>query len=240
MTTSGTTGFSLSGADLLLEAFERIQIRAAAITPDHILSARRSMNLVQARWANRGTNLWKVDPSATPTAIALTPGTATYALDPAVVMVLDLYVRTIDQNGNPTDRILTPLSRSDYAATPNKAIEAPPTVYLFDRQALQPTITLWPVPDLANTYTLQLYTVRQLQDANALAAQGPDLPYRFLEALAAELAVHLARKYPPAPASGVAIADLKLAAEEAWEEAAQEDRERVPMFVVPNLSGYFE
>lgn len=239
MTTSGTTGFSLSGADLLLEAFERIQIRASAITPDQIVSARRSMNLVQARWANRGTNLWKVDPTAAPTAIALAQGTASYSLDPAVVMVLDTYIRTTDQNGNPTDRILAPLSRSDYAATPNKTIEAPPTVYLFDRQSTAPTITLWPVPDLSNTYALQLYAVRQLEDANALAGQGPDIPYRFLEALAAELALHLARKYPPAPTSGVAIADLKLAAEEAWEEAAQEDRERVSSHFVPDLSGYF-
>ena len=57
MTTSGTTTFAPSGADLVLEAFERLQIRAAEITADHMVSARRSMNLVQVRWANRGTNL---------------------------------------------------------------------------------------------------------------------------------------------------------------------------------------
>lgn len=238
MTTSGTTGFALSGADLLLEAFERLQIRASAITPDHVVSARRSMNLVQARWANRGTNLWKVDPTAAPLSIPLVQGVAGYALDPSVIMVLDGYIRTSD-GGLPKDRILTPLSRSDYAATPNKTVAGPPTVYLFDRQAASPSITLWPVPDLSGLYTLQLYTVRQLQDANALAAQGPDIPYRFLEALCADLAYALARKFPPNPASGVSIADLKLVAAEAWEEAAAEDRERVPSYFVPDMSGYF-
>jgi hypothetical protein len=234
-----TTGFGLSGADLLLEAFERLQIRAAAITPDHVVSARRSMNLVQARWANRGTNLWKVDPTASPTSIALSQGTQTYALGASVIMVLDAYIRTVDQSGTPTDRILTPMSRSDYAATPNKMLEAPPTVYVFDRQAAAPTLTVWPVPDLSNIYTLRLYTVQQLQDANVLLAQSPDIPYRFSEALAADLAYALARKYPPNPASGVSVADLKLAAAEAWEEAAQEDRERVSLFMMPDLSGYF-
>lgn len=239
MTTSGTSNFALTSADLLLEAFERIQIRAAAITPDHVVSARRSMNLVQARWANRGANLWKVDPTASPTAIPLARGIATYALDASVVMMLDTYLHTVDPSGPPTDRILMPLSRSDYAATPDKTSEAPPTVYIFDRQSVQPTVTLWPVPDLDNTYTLRLYALHQMQDANTLASQSPDVPYRFLEALCAELALHLARKYPPDPNSGILLADLKLAAEEAWEEAAQEDRERVPMYVVPDLGSYF-
>jgi hypothetical protein len=81
--------------------------------------------------------------------------------------------------------------------------------------------------------------VRQLRDANALASQTPDVPYRFLEALAADLAAHLARKYPPAPETGVTIAELQLAAREAWEEAAQEDRERVSTYMVPDLSEYF-
>ncbi len=60
-----------------------------------------------------------------------------------------------------------------------------------------------------------------------LAAQSPDVPYRFLEALCGDLALALSRGSPPDPCRGVTIADLKAAALEAWEEAAQEDRERV-------------
>src|SRR5690242_13319321 len=112
MSTSGTTAFGLSGADLVLEAFDRLQIRPSEITADHMVSARRSMNLVQVRWTNRGTNLWKVDPAAAPTPIALVQGTAQYALTADTIMVLDAYIRTTDSQGNPADRIITPLSRT--------------------------------------------------------------------------------------------------------------------------------
>lgn len=239
MITSAATSFALSGADLVLEAFDRLQIRAAEITPDHLMSARRSVNLVQARWANRGTNLWKVDPTQSPTTIALSQGTATYPLAASTIMLLDCYLRIFPTGSNPVDRILTPISRSDYAAIPDKGSQAPPTVYYFDRQSAQPTVTLWQVPDGNGPYEFLAYTVQQLQDANVLAAQSPDVPYRFLEALCADLALALSRKYPPNPSSGVTIADLKAAALEAWEEAAQEDRERVSMYMVPDFSSYF-
>jgi hypothetical protein len=73
-----------------------------------------------------------------------------------------------------------------------------------------------------------------MQDATTLASQGPDVPYRFLEALCADLALHLAKKYPPKPDSGIAMADLRADAAD-----ASEDRERVPLYLVPDLTGYF-
>src|SRR5580658_8726803 len=93
MTTSGTTAFALSGADLVLEAFDRLQIRPSEITADHMVSARRSVNLVQVRWANRGTNLWKVDPAGSPTQLALSEGVATSNLLASTIMLLDCYLR---------------------------------------------------------------------------------------------------------------------------------------------------
>jgi hypothetical protein len=239
MTTSGTTAFGLAGSDLLLEAFERLLIRASEITPDHVVSARRSMNLVQARWANRGTNLWKVSPTQSPLTIPLSQGVATYDLPSSTVMLLDCCRRVTPAGSDPIDTILTPVSRTDYATYPDKGAQGTPTVYLFDRQSTQPTVTLWQVPDNGGPYEFLAYTVSQLQDANPLASQGLDIPYRFSEALCADLALHLARKFPPKPDSGITIADLKLAAQEAWEEAAVEDRERVSMFVVPDFSSYF-
>ena len=239
MSTSGTAAFALSGADLVLEAFERIQVRAAEITADHMVSARRSMNLVQARWANRGTNLWKVSPAGSPLSIALVQGAATYPLPAGTIMLLDCYLRTTPAGADPVDRILTPISRSDYAALGDKSAQGAPTVYWFDRQATAPTVTLWQLPDQNGPYEFVAYTLSQIEDANALASQTPDIPYRFSEALCADLALHLARKFPPTPAGGVTIADLKLAAFEAWEEAAQEDRERVSMYLVPDFSGYY-
>jgi hypothetical protein len=79
------------------------------------------------------------------------------------------------------------------------------------------------------------YRMRRVQDAAAQNGQTPDVPYRFLEALCADVAHRLARKYAPA-----LYDSLKADSVIAWAEAAEEDRERVELFLVPNTSGYFQ
>src|ERR1700744_143551 len=95
MSTSGTYGFSLSNADFALEVLERVDIRGSAITSDHMISMRRSVNLVQSRWANRGVNLWEVDLVSVP----LVQGQTLYNIPANTVMMLDVYLRTFAMNG---------------------------------------------------------------------------------------------------------------------------------------------
>ncbi len=139
-------------------------------------------------------------------------------------------VTTVD----PTDRWLSPISRSDYAAIPDKVQQAPPTSYWFNRQAVTPTITLWPVPDANGPYVLQFYRMRQLQDVALNVQQGIDLPGRFLNAFASELAARLAVKFRPQSAK-----DLFLLSATDWATAAGEDREVVPLRLRPDFSPYF-
>ena len=58
MTTSGTRDFNLDIAEAIEEAYERIgkEVR----TGYDAKTARRSLNLMFAEWANRGLNLWTV------------------------------------------------------------------------------------------------------------------------------------------------------------------------------------
>ena len=58
MATSGSTDFELDVADIIEEAYERcgIEIR----TGYEAKTARRSLNILFAEWANRGLNLWTV------------------------------------------------------------------------------------------------------------------------------------------------------------------------------------
>ena len=72
MATSGSTNFDLNVAEIIEEAYERCGIEAR--TGYDFKSARRSMNLMFAEWANRGINLWTVKQGTQ----ALTSGTATY------------------------------------------------------------------------------------------------------------------------------------------------------------------
>jgi hypothetical protein len=59
MTTSGTTSFNFDLNNLVEEAFERCGSELR--TGYDLRTARRSLNLLTAEWANRGVNLWTIE-----------------------------------------------------------------------------------------------------------------------------------------------------------------------------------
>ena len=72
--TSGTTAFNLQLPELVEEAFERCG--GESRTGYDVRTARRSLNLLFADWANRGINMWTFEQDA----ITLVPGQPTYCL----------------------------------------------------------------------------------------------------------------------------------------------------------------
>lgn len=186
MASSGTYAFSPSVGNLALSAFSRIQIRRPALLAEHMADAYSETNYMLSSWSNMAPNLWTVD-LVTQT---LTASTATYNVDAKTVMILDAYI-TIDSQ----DRLIFPISRTEYASFPDKTAEGVPSVYWFDR-ILAPTITLWLVPD-DSTLTLSYYRCTQNQDANLQSGETPAIPYRFIDAMVAGLAHRLARIYAP-------------------------------------------
>lgn len=136
---------------------------------------------------------------------------------------------------NPVDRIITALSNVDYASISQKATQAPPTSFFYNRQ-INPTITMWPVPDGSGPYELRYWRMRQIQTATPRGTQTADIPYRFIEALISGLAYFLAMEWKPEVAK-----DLMAYADMMFEEAAVQDREQgVIVRVSPNLSGYYQ
>lgn len=392
-TTSGTYAWNPTITDIVLDSYDRIQIRPAALTPDHLFSARRSINQILVRFANRGINLWAVDeqvvtlnagqgeynvPQNTVTmletwirsyqlttpedispACSTTDGSAVVELTlpdnslaaddwvsvpiyvsvggiiiqgfyqvlaitgastftitaddlatatvvgggavPAYATVADSATVTVTlaghglvggdtytvhvsttvggltllgdyivqsvptvntltitaasaagstdtasendgemqiappaENVSPTDRILTPISRTDWAAIANKFQQmAVPTSYWFDRTD-PPTVNIWGVPDSTQPQELHYYRMRQLQDADPTGTQTADVPYRFEEALCAELTYLLAMKWKPEVAK-----DMFEYSKIVWDEAMAEDRERVVLNLAPTVSEYF-
>ncbi len=389
MATSGTYAFDPSLVDIVLDAFDRIQIRPAAITIDHMASARRSLNQIFVRWGNRGINLWLIDEQV----VTLNSGQYNYAVSGSTICMLETWVRqfqmsnvqsaTVDvtttisstsvtfgladnglvaglwvsvpiyisvggiilqgfyqvdscttntftitaadaatssvsnagsvplynvtlgdetvtvtlashgfvpgetytvhdqtivggisllgdytittaptantltfealnpagsttsasensgemqvavQSGTnlPVDTFMTPISRSDWAALAikNQPVSLP-TSYWFDRTD-PPTVNIWGTPQLTAPMELHYFRMRQVQDANPQGTQTPDIPYRFEEALCADLTYMLAIKWKPEVAK-----DLKDYATEVWAEAAGEDRERVVLNMAPQTS----
>lgn len=392
MTSSGTTSYNPAISDLLVDCFERCGIRASEITPDHLFSARRSLNLILATWQNRGVNLFTVDQIAVP----LIQGVSAYSVPSDTIMILDTFIRTyqmstatnitpnfsttissttvtitqlsssaivggfvnivvpvsiggivllgfyqvtsvidvntytiiaasaatstaiggvvplfgsaaasivitcalpnhgylagdpfvvqiptlvggvtltgtytitsiVDANhftfassyptgavdsqyensglaqiavqsvsSQPIDRVLGPMSRTDYNSLPNKPQQGFPSIFWFDR-LINPTITLWQVPDGNGPYQLFYYRMRQIQDAYPVNGQTAEIPYNALEAFCAGVAFHISMKW----AQDKSIA-LKAYYDQVWNEFAEENREYVPLRLQPMLNMYFE
>jgi len=225
MTTSGTYGFNPALGEIVLYAYQNIGVRPTAVLQEHMESARMATNMMLSRWSNMGVNLWAVELRTQP----LTAGVSTYPVDGNTVMVLDAYTTT----DSGIDRVIMPISRTEYASYPNKAQQGFPTSYWYDR-LVSPTITLWPVPDGSSATVLKYYVVRQVQDANLQNGENVEIPYRWLEAFADGLAYRLARIWAPQVAPA-----LKGQADESYQIAAVQDVENTPTYISPMLGGYF-
>jgi hypothetical protein len=229
MTTSGTYTFNPSLGELVIYAFNLCGLRGTSVLQEHMQSARMASNMLLSRWANQGVNLWKVDLVT----VALVTGQATYTVDANTVVMLDAYV-TNDQTGENIDRIIMPVSRTEYASYPNKEQQGFPTVFWFDR-LLSPTVTLWPVPNVDNgPSTLSYYRVTQIQDSNLSSGQTVDIPYLWMEAFAYGLATRLSQIWAPDK-----LALLKPFADEAYAIAAEQNVETAATYISPMISGYF-
>lgn len=223
MTTSGTTAFNLDLSEIVEEAFERCGSELR--TGYDLKTARRSLNLLLAEWANQGINLWTIDQGT----IALVPGTATYALPADTVDLIEHVVRTgAGTASTQADLTITRISVSTYATIPNKLTQARPIQILVQRLAT-PQVTVWPVPDASQTYQLVYWRLRRLQDAGN-GTNTMDVPFRFIPALIAGLALKLAMKVPEAVDR---IPLLQTQYQDAWELAAGEDREKAAVRLVP-------
>jgi hypothetical protein len=227
MALSGTYTFNPSLGELGLYAYGMCGVRRTEITQEHMADLNMAANLVLAEWSSQGVNLWQVVLTTTP----LVQGTATYTVDPATVMILDAYV-TVGSGVTATDRVILPVSRSEYATYPNKLQQGFPSVYWFDR-LLSPTITLYQVPD-GNEVSLSYYSVKQIQDTSLGQAQQVDIPYYWLRAFARAIASELAILWAPDRAQA-----LKAIADESYMKAADQNIEDVPTYITPMMSGYW-
>ncbi len=229
-TTSGTTVFNLDLNEIIEEAFERCGIEVR--TGYEHRTARRSMNLMFTEWANRGINLWTIEQGQ----IAMTTGTITYNLPVDTVDLIEQVIRT--QTGIPqTDINISRISVDTYATIPNKNAQGRPIQVWINRQSgvltptgiAYPTINVWPCPDQDNYYTFVYWRLRRMQDAGG-GANIQDVPFRFINCLAAGLAYYISMKIPEA-AQRMPV--LKQIYDEQLQLALDEDREKAPLRLAP-------
>lgn len=224
MTISGVAAFNMDLTEIVEEAFERVG--AELRTGYDLRTARRSLNLMFADWANRGINMWTFEQGS----IALIPGTATYDLPSDTVDLLEHVIRTgAGSASTQADLNITRISVSTYATIPNKLQQARPIQVWIERRQETPRITVWPVPDNSTTYTFVYWRLKRIDDAGN-GVNTMDVPFRFLNCMVAGLAYYLALKVP----NGTQRLDvLKAQYDEAWDLASSEDREKAAVRFVP-------
>lgn len=198
-------------------------------------SARRSINLLFADWANRGLNLFTYEERTQ----ALSYGVAEYVLDTeqAMVDVIEQVVQLPPYASSPQIARLnmTRVSVSTHATRTNPNILGRPVEVFYQRTSTSITAHIWPLPDANGPYTLVYWALRRIYDVGAYTNTA-DMPYRFLPAFIAGLAFYIAQKRSPGDAN--LLARLEADYEKNWVRASEEDRERATLSIVPRSSSY--
>ena len=217
MALSGTNAFDLDVDDVIQEAFERCGLHARS--GYDLKSARRSLNLLLAEWANRGINLWTVELRTQ----TLTASTSSYTLDSDLIDILEAVV--YKASDTTTDMEVDRISRAEYLNISKKSTEGTPTQYYLLRGQSTPTLYIYPTPDAADTF--KYWGLTKIQDAGDYEDEL-DVPTRFLPCLTAGMAYYVSLEKSPDRTPM-----LKQLYEEEWQRASEEDRPRSSFYAIP-------
>ena len=223
MATSGISDFNLEFDDLISEAYERCGLEER--DGYDMRTARRSLNLMFAEWANRGLNLWTIEQRE----ITMVAGQAEYTMPADTVNALSAVIRTNPGTQQQQDITIDRISQNEYLHLPDKLTTSRPAQYYVQRTV--PTkLFVYPAPDNTQPYIFRYYAIRRIQNAGAYTNTA-DISFRFLPALAAGLAYHMSVKKAPER-----TVMLKQIYDEEFQRAAQEDRDIASVYLTPDFS----
>ena len=161
--TSGASAFNLDLSELVEEAFERAGSELR--TGYDLRTARRSLNIMFADWANRGINLWTIETGS----ITLVQGQNTYPLPNDTIDLLEHLIRTdANSTSNQADLTITRISVSTYATIPNKLTQARPIQVWIQRYNGQTS----PITSTLTTTITSTSDTIVLSDVTGLPAAG--------------------------------------------------------------------
>ena len=219
MATSGSRDFEPDVAEYIEEAFERCGLEFR--TGYDGVTARRSLNLLFADWANRGLNQWTITNSTT----TLTEADEYIDLTATTIDVLDVVIRRTE-GSTTTDISMEQVSRSEYWNIPNKSTKARPTQWFLDKQ-ITPRLYIWPASE-NSTDQLIINRLIRIEDADA-SVNTVDMPFRFYPCLAAGLAYIGLKRAPDR------VPMLKGIYEEEFQRAADQDSGTATLKIAPGL-----
>ena len=223
MATSGSRDFQPDVGEWIEEAYERcgLELRTAY----DARTARRSLTILFADWANRGLNQWTVSNVSQ----TLTEGTDSYSLNDYVIDVLDVVLRRT-VNDVATDYQMNQVGRAEYWNIPTKSTKARPTQWFLDK-LVTPKIYIWPAPE-NSTDVIKMNQLLRIEDADG-SVNDLQMPFRFYPALVAGLAFYLSQKRAPER-----MESLKSLYEDEFARALAQDESRASLMIKPNMRSY--
>ena len=146
-----------------------------------------------------------------------------------------LALREFYVGNNSREIQMSRLNRDDYTNLPNKNFTAnQPYQFWFDRTIPQPTVYLWPTPS-DPFIQMTVWYQRQIMDVGALSGEL-EIPQRWYEAVVFMLAHRMSLELPQVAADRINY--LEKQAEKFLFEAEQEERDKSPIYLAPNISVY--
>lgn len=221
---------SLTIAQLIDESFRRLRVDPILLTTEHQFSARLSLTLLFADWANEGNHQFTIET----TTQALVVGDISFIMPVGSIDVLDMIYSFNDQ-----DIQIKAISREDYLYINNKESAGQPVCYFVDKTTIPPVVKLWPVPNTVGSL-VSYNRMIQIQDVGQ-GTNTPGVTRMYVEAICAGLAAKLAEKYGDVAQYPTMEKDLLVKAASAYKRASDQDRDRAPYVIKPRLGrrGYY-
>jgi hypothetical protein len=146
-----------------------------------------------------------------------------------------LALREFYVGNNSTEIQMSRLNRDDYTNLPNKNFTSnQPFQFWFDRTIPQPSIYLWPTPS-DPFVQITVWCHNQIEDVGSLQ-DSLQIPQRWYEAIVMTLAHRMALELPGVQAERITY--LEKMADKFFFDAEQEERDKSPIYLAPNISVY--
>lgn len=197
MTTSGTISFTLTVAQVIQFAYQKLGLVRSGGTPtaNELQEGIAELNAMLKEFAMEGLPIF----TKTNGSFALTAATASYDLNtlPAgtplqPLRIIQANYQTAD--ATPREIPMIELSRGDYSNLPVKTTPGIPTQFFFDKQNTTATFYTWPVLASPTTEQINLIYQRRIQDAGS-ASDTLDIPQEWLSMVGYNLSLRLIPNY---------------------------------------------
>lgn len=236
MTVATSQTWTMTMDEILDTAYARVG--GEQVTGWEAKQGMQALNLLFQEFQSRRVNLWTIRRRN----FEIIDNQQSFVLPPEVIDITEAVTRINPELSTRSDTPCTRFARDDWFNLPNKNSWGRPTNFWLDRQRDAPVVSLWPI-NRGIYMQFVYYAIERTRDALRMR-DNVDAPVRWLPAIIAGLAYKLGqlRAMKQGPAAEIVRGELprlKTEWEEAFNTAAEEDRDSAPLTIGVDVSPYF-